>query len=299
MTELSEARIERQPAHYSAAGQDRFVDIAGVRTRFWQAGDRGPAVVLIHGIASSVEDWATNIPALARSHRVFALDLVGCGLSDKPADHDYSLRSLANFVLAFMSSQGLDTAHLAGFSLGGRLALDCASLAPERVLSLILCAPAAVGPDTIINFRLASVKGLGEILTRPSRFGMRMLLNAAFHDRSKVTSEMVEDRLRLARLPGAHAAFLSTLRGMVRLSGFHPEIIADIQSRLPTIRQPSLVIWGLQDRFLPNRHAQILERLLPNCRVAHYEACGHLPHDEHSARFNADAAAFLGGVAAD
>jgi len=160
-------------------------------------------------------------------------------------------------------------------------------------LSLILAAPAAVGPDTIINFRLASVRGLGEILTRPSRFGMRTLLNAAFHDRGKVTAQMLADRLRMAQLPGAQSAFLTTLRGMVRLGGFHPEIVADIQSRLPAIRQPSLVIWGLQDQFLASRHAEILQQGLPNCRVVRYDACGHLPHIEQSDRFNADAGAFL------
>jgi len=278
------------------ASEEAFTDIAGVKTRFRKVGDHGPPLVLIHGIASSIEDWEVNIPTLAQTHQVYALDLVGCGLSDKPANFDYSPRSLAEFVLAFMSAQGLDKAHLAGFSLGARLALDCASLAPERVSSLLLSAPAAVGPDTIINFRLASVVGLGEILTRPSRFGMRTLLNAAFHDRTKVTSQMVEDRLRLARLRGAQAAFLAMLRSVTRLSGFHPAVIADIQSRLPAIRQPSLVIWGVQDRFLPNRHGEILRRLLPNCRLANYEACGHLPHIEHSDRFNADAAGFLGSL---
>jgi pimeloyl-ACP methyl ester carboxylesterase len=278
------------------ASKETSIEIASIKTRFWKAGDHGPPLVLIHGIASSIEDWETNIPALARTHRVFALGLVGCGLSDKPANHDYSLRSLAEFVLAFMSAMGIEAAHLAGFSMGGRLALDCASRAPEHVLSLILLAPAAVGPDTIINFRLASVKGLGEILTRPSRFGMRTLLNAAFHDRDKVAVQMVADRSRFARLPGAQSAFLTMLRGMVRLGGFHPEVIADVQPRLPAIRQPSLVIWGLQDRFLPNRRAEILQRGLPNCRLMRYEACGHLSHIEHAEKFNAEAAAFLRSV---
>ena len=275
---------------------DQFADVSGVRTRFWQAGSSGPPVVLIHGIASSVEDWEANIDVLAQGHRVFVLDLVGCGLSDKPGGHDYALRSLAQFVLDFMTAQGIDAAHVMGFSMGGRLALECAHLAPERVLSLVLLAPAAIGPDTIINFRLASVKGLGELLTRPSRFGMRMLMHAAFSDPSKVTPAMVEDRLRLAKLPGAHAAFLTTLRGMVRFAGFHPEIISEVQSWLPSIRAPTLVIWGLQDRFLSSRHAEILRQRLPNCTIKFYENCGHLPLIEQAERFNTDAAAFLAGV---
>lgn len=275
---------------------DQFADVSGVRTRFWRAGDSGPAVVLIHGIASSVEDWEANIDALAQGHRVFVVDLVGCGHSDKPGGHDYSLRSLAQFVLDFMSAQGIDSAHLMGFSMGGRLALECAHIAPERVLSLVLLAPAAIGPDTIINFRLASVKGLGELLTRPSRFGMRMLMHAAFSDPSKIGEDMLADRLHRAKLPGAHAAFLTTLRGMVRLGGFHPEIISEVQSWLPSIHKPVLVIWGADDRFVSSRHAEILRERLPNCTIKLYENCGHLPLIEQAERFNADATAFLAGV---
>jgi pimeloyl-ACP methyl ester carboxylesterase len=277
--------------------EDKYVDVAGIRTRYWQAGHGGSDVVLIHGVASSVEDWEGNIAALAQDHRVFAVDLVGCGRSDKPASYDYSLPGLARFVLAFMSTQGIATAHLVGFSLGGQLALQCAHLAPERVRSLLLAAPAAIGLDTIINFRLASLRGVGELLTRPNPFGMKMLLRTAFADPSKVTSDMVEDRLVLARLPGAQTAFLTTLRGMLRFSGFHPELVAGIQSWLPSVACPALVIWGSQDRFLPPRHAEILRERLPNCTIKFYDNCGHLPQIEQREAFNRDAANFLGGAA--
>ncbi len=272
---------------------DRYTEISGIRTRYWQAGETGPAVVLIHGIASSVEDWEANIAALAQRHRVFALDLVGCGHSDKPADYDYSLESLSAFVLEFMSAMNIEAAHLAGFSMGGHLALKCAHTAPERVLSLVLSAPAGMELDTIINFRLATVRGLGEVLTRPSRFGMRTLLNAAYHDRSKVTDAMIGDRLCLARLPGAQAAFLKMLRGFVRLRGFEPNRVADLQSWLPAISCPTLVIWGKQDKFVSVRHAEILRQRMPDCRVAVCDGSGHLSQAEQSEWFNEEVRGFL------
>jgi len=278
--------------------KDKYVDVGGVRTRYWQVGSGGPDVVLIHGVASSIEDWEGNIAALSEQHRVFAVDLVGCGRSDKPQAYDYSLRGLAQFVLAFMSAQGIGSAHLIGFSLGGQLALQCAHLAPERVRSLVLAAPAAIGQDTIINFRLASLRGLGELLTRPNAFGMKMLLRTAFADASKVTDEMVEDRLLLARLPGAQAAFLTMLRGMVRLSGFHPALVSEIQSWLPQVACQALVIWGAQDRFLSPRHAEILRGRLPHCRIKFYDTCGHLPQIEQREAFNRDTQSFLAEVAA-
>ncbi len=278
--------------------EDHYIDVDGIRTRYWQAGGEGPALVLVHGIASSVEDWKNNIGALAEGRRVLALDLPGCGRSAKPAGYDYSLNGLAKFILKFMDALNLPSAHLCGFSMGGRLALECAHIAPERVLSLVLSAPAAIGPDTIINFRLASLYGLGELLTKPSRFGMRMLMRTAYADPSKVTDAMIDERVALGKLPGAQSAFLTMLRGMIRLKGFHPQIISEVQGWLPEINQPTLVIWGRKDRFLPARHADILGRLLPRCSVRLYDESGHLSQAEQSAMFNQDIDAFLSGQAA-
>lgn len=273
--------------------EDRYAVVDGIRTRYWQAGNDGPAVILIHGIASSVEDWKDNLSVLAQGFRVFALDLAGCGRSDKPAGRDYSLNGLAKFMLAFLDCLQIETAHLCGFSMGGRIALECAHIAPDRVRSLVLSAPAAIGPDTIINFRIATLKGIGEFLTSPSRFGMRQLMRTAYADPAKVTEAMVDERVELGRLPGTQAAFLVMLRGMIRLSGFHPEIIADVQSWLPVIGHPTLVIWGKQDKFLPHRHAEILERLMPDCRVKVYSNSGHLNQAEQKETFNLDVIEFL------
>lgn len=278
---------------------DKFIEIAGIRTRYWQAGNKGPEVVLIHGLGSSVEDWDSNVTALARHHRVFALDLAGCGRSDKPQRYDYALPSLARFILAFMSARDVGSAHLVGFSMGARLALECAHLAPARVRSLIVAAPAAVGRETLFDFRLISIPGLGELLTIPHAFGIRILLRKAFADPSKVSREMVRERLRLARLPGAQAAFLRILRGLVRFSGFHAEVTADVQSWLAQVTCPTLVIWGLQDRFVPHRHAEILRARLPNCEVKFYDKSGHLPQSEQAEAFNRDALAFLAAAAGE
>ena len=57
--------------------EDRFVSVGGIKTRYWRAGSEGPAVILLHGIGCSVHNWETNIPALAKCHRVYALDMLG------------------------------------------------------------------------------------------------------------------------------------------------------------------------------------------------------------------------------
>ncbi|MCK6400701.1 MAG: alpha/beta fold hydrolase [Sphaerotilus natans subsp. sulfidivorans] len=274
--------------------QDRFIDVGPIRTRYWQAGSAGSTVVLLHGIGCSVLEWERNLDALASKHRVFAVDLLGFGLTDKPQNECYGIRRLAAFVLDFMSAHGIQRAHLAGNSLGGRLALDCAVIAPHRVVSLLLVDPAGVdGLGTLPEFRLATVPLLGELFTRPTRMGTRMLWNKAFAKPGAfVTEELVRTKVRLASLPGAQSAFLETLRSFVGLRGFRAELVAELHAALPAIQAPTLTLWGGSDRFVPPAHAQTLKRLMPTVEVQVWEDCGHVPQIECSPRFNAEALGF-------
>src|SRR5262249_5384428 len=95
---------------------DQFIDVGSLKTRYWQAGSDGSAVLLLHGIACSVLEWERNIEVLAARHHVFALDLLGFGLTAKPANETYSPRRLARFVLDFMTTKAISQAHIAGNS---------------------------------------------------------------------------------------------------------------------------------------------------------------------------------------
>lgn len=274
--------------------KDQFIDIGAIKTRYWQAGSNGSAVVLLHGIACSVLEWQNNVEALAAKHRVFAVDLLGFGLTDKPEDETYTIRRLARFVLDFMSALGIDKAHLAGNSLGGRIALDCALIAAERVESLLLVDPAGVdGPGTLFEFRLATVPILGELFTRPNRLGTKMLWSKAFADpASFVTEDMVRTKVMLAKQPGAQSAFLKTLRSFVGFRGFRMEAVAELHAALPRVLTPTFVVWGADDQFVPPAHAEALRRLMPNVEIQAWERCGHTPQIECAQRFNAAALGF-------
>ncbi len=274
--------------------KDQFIEIGAIRTRYWQAGLNGSAVVLLHGIGCSVLEWERNVEALAARHRVFAVDLLGFGLTDKPADETYTIRRLARFVLDFMSTHGIERAHLAGNSLGGRISLDCAIIAPERVVSLLLVDPAGVdGADTLFEFRLATVPILGELFTRPNRVGTRMLWNKAFADPATfVTEELVRTKVALASQAGAQSAFLKTLRSFVGFRGFRKEAVAELHAALPKVMTPSFVVWGQDDQFVPPAHAEALRRLMPHVEAQTWERCGHAPQIECAQRFNAAALGF-------
>lgn len=279
--------------------EDHYLDVGGVKTRYRQAGSQGFPVILLHGIGCSVLEWEENITELSARHRVLAVDLLGFGLTEKPDKETYSMRRLAQFTLDFLTAKGIESAHFVGSSMGGRIALECALTAPERVASMVLAAPAGVGRDTLINMRLASVPLLGEVITRPSRVGLRMLWREAFYDPSFVTEELVETKFRLACMPGAHKAFLKTLRGMVSLRGFLRGQMEFLQAQLPNMAAPTLVVWGKQDKLLPVAHAEILKRLLPNVELELLDHCGHLPPIEMASVFNELALGFWSRLGKD
>lgn len=279
-----------------AGPQEQFIDVDGVRTRVLSAGTQGSPLLLLHGIGCSSLEWDKSLAALAQRHRVYAPDLPAHGSSAALPEGGGDLPALTRFVLRLMATLGLEAAHLGGNSLGGRLALACAMAAPERVRSLLLAAPAGVGRETIINFRLATLPGLGELLTRPSAFGLGLLWRAAYHDARKVEPARLAAKLRDARQPGAQAAFLRTLRSFVGFGGFEPQQLAHLQAGLPRVTQPALIIWGRGDRFLPCAHGQALQQALPAARLSIYDDCGHVPQLEQAERFNAEALAFLAEV---
>ncbi|MGD0061960.1 MAG: alpha/beta fold hydrolase [Streptosporangiaceae bacterium] len=106
-----------------------FISAGGISTHYHDVG-AGEPVVLLHGSGPGVSAWANwqhTMPALARSARVLALDLVGYGATERPQDVRYSLRTWTDHVWAFLDAVGVDQVAVVGNSLGGRIALRLAA----------------------------------------------------------------------------------------------------------------------------------------------------------------------------
>jgi pyruvate dehydrogenase E2 component (dihydrolipoamide acetyltransferase) len=118
------------------------ITVAGKTIRHLRMGpEEGTPVVMIHGFGADLSTWMFNQQALAESRPVYALDLPGHGGSSKQVDNG-STAALADTVRAYMDAVGIDKAHLVGHSLGGAIAIEIATAAPERVTGLTLVAPA-------------------------------------------------------------------------------------------------------------------------------------------------------------
>ena len=215
-----------------------FADVDGARVRFVDVG-RGPAVVLIHGYASSLETWDAVVPELAKNHRVIALDLKGFGWTDRP-EGDYSPQAQAAIVLDLLAQRGVERAAFVGHSWGASVALAAALKSPERVSRLVLYDAWAYEEQLPSFFLWSRMPGLGETLFGlyySERADERLAL--AFYDKRFVTEPLADAVDAAMKRPGTKAAALATARGQ-RFSRF--------QSRYHEIRQPALLLWGREDR---------------------------------------------------
>jgi pimeloyl-ACP methyl ester carboxylesterase len=264
---------------------DNYVKVGHYNTRYWTAGEQGPAVLLVHGLGGSVENWVANMGPLSESHRVYALDLPGFGRTDKlPLTR--SLYDVVDFIGAFMDEVGIDKASFIGNSLGGGLILQFAAQYPQRTEKLVLVDAAGLGREVVFDIRACALPLVGEWFTRPSRESTASLWRKILHDPALVTDELVEKSYELYCLPGARKSLLATLRAGVGFFGQRKKLVMELQRNLRAITVPVLITWGRQDRIIPLRHAETGRKLLVRSQVHVFEECGHMPQFEHADVFN-------------
>ncbi len=271
-----------------SATREKMVSVSGLRLRCWDEGS-GPPVVLIHGIGSSLEYWRYTIPALVGRHRVLALDLPGCGFSERGPVLP-TLAETADLLAALLDAHALERASLIGNSLGGLVALETALRHPHRVDRLILSNSAGLGREVTFFWRLASLPLLGTFLIELNRQAALRGWPNLFYD-PEGEPEIVRRCRAWAARPDLTETIARAARSGVDLRGQRSEILR--LQRLTELRPPTLLVWGRQDAIIPVAHAERAAKLIPNARLVVFEECGHCPQIERPLAFNDLAREFL------
>jgi pimeloyl-ACP methyl ester carboxylesterase len=256
----------------------RYETVEGSRVRYLRAG-RGPAVVLLHGFASSIYTWKDVLPALREGHDVVALDLPGFGGSDQPAD--LSFESYPRVVRALLDRLGIARVDLVGNSMGGAVAVVLAATAPSRVGRLVLIDAAGfnlAARERPFLIRLAGSGPMAAVLDHlpVRRLMVRAALRQVFHDPALVTRDRVEEYAAPMLRPGAPAA----IRSLLATLRLHPTAVAEL---VPRVQAPTLILWGAHDAWIPPRDADRFARAIAGSRTVVLEDCGHLPQEERPA----------------
>jgi pimeloyl-ACP methyl ester carboxylesterase len=262
----------------AAAGvEPRYEILDGRRIRYVRRG-RGPAVVLLHGIASSMYTWKDLLPGLAADHDVVAMDFPGFGGSDVPPA--LSAELLRATVVGLMDRLALPQATLVGNSLGGATATFVAARDPERVSRLVLIDAAgfrmaAESRPAILRYTAGPLGSMLVRVPRPRPI-LSLGLRQVFFDDRLVTPERVDEYEAPLLRPGALAAIRSLLRAPAPSA-------AEYAAMLRGLRQPSLVLWGAEDRWIPPSDADLYTLAIPGARKRVLSECGHMPQEERPA----------------
>jgi pimeloyl-ACP methyl ester carboxylesterase len=270
---------------------DRYIQVNGINTRYWQMGDRGSKIILLHGGNGSIEFWLYNLPALAKHHRVYAFDMVGSGKSDFPIA-SYSLTDQAEFLAGFMSALNIDSATLIGNSMGGGVALKFTRLYSDRVDKLVLVDSMGLGREISIGIRLITLPAIVNSL-RPGRWMIPAMLRSNFYHWHQISPEWMELRYQIFAIPGRNPVILKIGQSNFNLCGVRPDVYQPIVDSLATIRQQTLIIWGDRDRIIPVKHAYVAAAGLPNSQLEIFPNCGHHPYLEYPAEFDRSVLNFL------
>ena len=253
----------------------------GLSTRLLDTGGEGPPIVLVHGLAASIEIWERIIPALADRHRVVAFDLPGWAEADKPADAPYDALWFVEQTRAVVDAAGIGRAHWVGSSMGASLVIRYAHRHRDTVLTAVLCNPGGFGAYIHPFLRVPTVPVVGRIVSRPMRATNRFGARLAMANPSNATPELIELADRQSRLPGQHRVFVRTLRGLA--TPFRVKDLDVFEAESRAADQPTLVVWGRQDRIFPVAQAEVAARFLPDARVEILDPCGHYPQVEQPA----------------
>jgi pimeloyl-ACP methyl ester carboxylesterase len=270
------------------------VSLHGHQVYFNIAG-RGPAVVLIHGVAGRASQWDQTLQLLAETHTVIAPDLLGHGDSAKPRG-DYSLGAHASGIRDLLVSLNLERASVVGHSLGGGIAMQFSYQFPERCERLVLVASGGLGQDVHPLLRAATLPGsefVLPLLAHPRVLDVasvvpRALGRMGLRTRPDLT-EMARGYQSLSNAD-ARSAFIHTLRGVIDPSG--QRINASDRLYLAS-KMPTLIVWGRRDRIIPVEHAQPAHKGMPGSILELFDEAGHFPHLDDPLRFARTLQAFL------
>jgi pimeloyl-ACP methyl ester carboxylesterase len=238
-----------------------FVEADVFRIRYMEAG-QGPPLVHLHGAGGLRLTPAHDL--LSQKFRVIAFEIPGFGQSPEN-NRTRDMAELASTMARAAANLGLGNFNLLGTSFGGKTALWLALQQPERVLALVLEAPAAIRPEGSEPPSGSSEEMARRLYAHPERVPPMPALDPAMQAKTR--------------------ALVARLRG--------PDRDADLETRLRELATPTLVLFGTLDVVIPPDMGRIYKELIPNCHLVFVYDAGHAIGTERPEAFTEVVADFL------
>ncbi len=301
--------------------ESEWMEVDGVRIHYRDQGE-GPAIVLVHGVMSSLHTWDGWTEELSKNFRVISLDVPGFGMTgalpEDPLDlspngihrmiaeyvpaignpgpsaksvpkHTFSEETLLSLFSKFIDRLELDRFSIAGNSLGGYMAATYAADNPGRVEKLILLAPIGYPQDTPWIFDFATLPVISTIgrYASPPLF-VTLNVREVYGDPARLSRANLERYIHLSQRAGAKSAYIDTMMLLKARSN------DDRPLPFHKIQAPTLLMWGELDRWVPLELATHWQNDIRNVQLITYPDAGHVPMEEIPDQTVADAVLFLG-----
>lgn len=264
-----------------------LLDADGARFSVQVQGE-GPALLLLHGFTGSGATWTPHLAAF-EGFTTVSVDLLGHGDSDAPTDSDrYRMERCVDDLATLLDHLEIGRAAVLGYSMGGRVALQFALRAPDRLWALVLeSASPGIEDAAEREERVRSDAALADEIEQKGieAFVDRWQAIPLFASQSRLTAA-VREELRRQRLQNSTVGLANSLRG----AGAGQE--APVLGRLGELRLPTLLIAGALDRKYVAL-ARKMNDALPCARTQIVPDAGHATHLEQPEAFDRAAGEFL------
>ena len=262
-----------------ANSTSQFTLIGGNNVHFRDIGNKNDSLplVLIHGTGASLHTWEGWSNILKNEKRIVTLDLPAYGLTGPNSEGDYSLDLYVKVVDSLLIKLGIEKCILGGNSLGGAVSWKYALKYPNKVCHLILVDAGGykIKSESIpLAFKMAQWPIINAaFLYITPRFVIEESLKNVYYDERKVTEELIDRYFELSLREGNRKAFINRMtKNKIGTE--------DISDEIKTIKIPTLVLWGENDKLITTESAYKFHADLPNDTLVILPKLGHTPMEE-------------------
>ncbi|HWG05348.1 MAG TPA: alpha/beta hydrolase [Beijerinckiaceae bacterium] len=303
--ETATARVERYLPFGPGMGEEKWIDVDGIRTRYFDEG-HGEPIVMIHGVqmgstsgASSARTWELNLPVLARHHNAIAFDKLGQGYTDLPkSDADYTMHAIVQHAIGLLDRLGKKPYHLVGHSRGGYIVTRIAMERPDLVKTLVPVSSGTLSPGQTRTHLVHK----NQPEPRLSRESIRWYAERYSYNPKIVTEEWLDGSYAIASSEKNKIAVRKMTDEGLMKKQFLPQMVrqtAEVHRFLLTkgVHCPTLIVWGWNDpAALVANGLQLIELFMKHQReteVRFFNWSGHFVMREQAAAFNRMLDAFV------
>jgi pimeloyl-ACP methyl ester carboxylesterase len=254
----------------------------------------GEVLLFVHGTPSWSFEFRNVIKFLSKKYRCIAIDHIGFGLSEKPAKYDYTVQNHTASLLKLITHLQLNQFTMLVHDFGGIIGLAAAEQIPEKIKGLVIlntwCRSIQDEPE-YKKMKMILGSPLVPLLYRYLNFSAKYILPAAFGERSRLTPEIHQHFLRPFSKASERNGTIAFAKSLLRDQDYY----ASVGKKLSILKdKPVLIIWGMKDEFITEKHLLWMQEQFPGSKVVRYDDAGHFVLEEKSVVAGPVIAEFMG-----